>query len=195
MAVSNLHGYTERRRRQKALDENGMFDFRSRTLTCICPKAIHPGWSRSKWFLMLGWGHDAELNQDTSEPNPEDTASWFSFIFFTHYDGLIMKAFKSPHLKIDDLPPLATPHKSGYLSRETSQVSSKDCWTRAIAHIDCSTLTHCVLVARDTSLWNWYFKFSVRPSPLRIFKTYIIYMECSSYGACANGPAPTPLRE
>ena len=108
------------------MDENGMFDFRGRTITHIRPKAIRPCGSRSQWFLMLRWIHNAESNQDVSEPNPEDTASWFSFIFFTHYDGLIMKAFKSPHLKLDDLPPLATPHKSGYLSRETSQVSSKD---------------------------------------------------------------------
>ena len=42
-----------------------------------------------------------------SEPNPEQTASWLSFLLFSFLDPLIIKASKVPHLPLEECPPLA----------------------------------------------------------------------------------------
>lgn len=40
-------------------------------------------------------------------PNPEQTASILSMSIYTFLDSIIWKAYKVPHLPIDELPPLA----------------------------------------------------------------------------------------
>jgi hypothetical protein len=39
--------------------------------------------------------------------NPEQTASLFSFWFYTFLDPLIFKAYRMPHLSMDEFPPMA----------------------------------------------------------------------------------------
>lgn len=39
--------------------------------------------------------------------NPEQTSSWFSFVFFFFLDDIIFKASRVPHLPAEEFPPLA----------------------------------------------------------------------------------------
>ncbi|KAJ3910566.1 P-loop containing nucleoside triphosphate hydrolase protein [Lentinula edodes] len=50
-----------------------------------------------------------------SAPNPEQTASLLSLIFFTYLDSLVWKASKEPHLSTDALPPLSDNDQSRIL--------------------------------------------------------------------------------
>ncbi|KAK7681762.1 hypothetical protein QCA50_015109 [Cerrena zonata] len=59
--------------------------------------------------------------EDVSEPSPEQKASWFSLIFYTYCDELVMKAFRTPHLKVDELPPLIDSSKAKYLSLKSAK--------------------------------------------------------------------------
>ncbi|KAK7681700.1 hypothetical protein QCA50_015047 [Cerrena zonata] len=59
--------------------------------------------------------------EDTSEPTLEQTVSWLSLIFYTYCDVLIMKAFRTPHLNLNELPPLSDFHRAKYLSLKTSK--------------------------------------------------------------------------
>ncbi|KAF9813950.1 hypothetical protein IEO21_05386 [Rhodonia placenta] len=42
-----------------------------------------------------------------SQPHPEQTASLASLVFFTWIDPIVFKAYRVPHLSVDELPPLA----------------------------------------------------------------------------------------
>ncbi|KAF8068839.1 P-loop containing nucleoside triphosphate hydrolase protein [Lyophyllum atratum] len=44
---------------------------------------------------------------DPMPPNPEQTASWSSLLLFGFLDSTVWKAYKTPHLPLTDLPPLA----------------------------------------------------------------------------------------
>ena len=41
------------------------------------------------------------------EPNPEQTAALSSFMFYSFLDPIIWYAYRVPHLKHEELPPLA----------------------------------------------------------------------------------------
>ncbi|THU91650.1 ATP-binding cassette transporter [Dendrothele bispora CBS 962.96] len=43
----------------------------------------------------------------TSKLNPEQTASWASLVFYSFLDNVILRAYRSPQLGLEDLPPLA----------------------------------------------------------------------------------------
>ncbi|OCH85242.1 hypothetical protein OBBRIDRAFT_807663, partial [Obba rivulosa] len=45
--------------------------------------------------------------KDPKEPSPEQTASLLSMILYFHVDPLVAKASRTPHLKLDELPPVA----------------------------------------------------------------------------------------
>lgn len=40
-------------------------------------------------------------------PNPEQTCSWASLLFYTFLDPIVFLAYRIPHLSYDHLPPLA----------------------------------------------------------------------------------------
>ena len=42
-----------------------------------------------------------------SKPNPAQTASPFSAMFYVHLDAIVSKARKTLHLPLEELPPLA----------------------------------------------------------------------------------------
>lgn len=95
---------------------------------------------------------NTELHQDISEPNPGQVASWFSLIFYAYYDGLIRKAFKTPHLKLDELPPLSDFERSKYLSQKTAPVRMEAASLSFILKLSPSTSTRSVRVVRGTLL-------------------------------------------
>lgn len=41
------------------------------------------------------------------EPNPEQTCSWASLLFYAFLDPIVLLAYRVPHLAFDQLPPLA----------------------------------------------------------------------------------------
>ena len=50
----------------------------------------------------------ARITQNpATDINPEQTASWFSFVFFFFLDEIIIKASRVPHLPAEEFPPLA----------------------------------------------------------------------------------------
>jgi hypothetical protein len=55
----------------------------------------------------------------SKEPNPEQTASWWSFHLYTFMDPIVYKAAFTEHLEYEALPPIADYDTSAYL-RETS---------------------------------------------------------------------------
>ncbi|KAI0782161.1 multidrug resistance-associated ABC transporter [Abortiporus biennis] len=63
-------------------------------------------------------------SEPMSEPNEEQTASWLSRSLFSYCDRTILKAYRQPHLTVDDLPVLAD---SEY---------TKNLIQRAFPHID-----------------------------------------------------------
>ncbi|CAL1702786.1 unnamed protein product [Somion occarium] len=59
--------------------------------------------------------------EDGNEPNPEQTASWLSRLFYIYCDPVVLKAFRVPHMKIDDLPLLSDFNRTKYLVKESFQ--------------------------------------------------------------------------
>lgn len=56
-------------------------------------------------FIHAGSNH---VPKDTKHgPNPEQTASIASLLFYTFLDSTIWRAYRVPHLPFDDLPPLS----------------------------------------------------------------------------------------
>ncbi|KAF9009619.1 multidrug resistance-associated ABC transporter [Cyathus striatus] len=53
-----------------------------------------------------------------SKPNPEQTASIFSAMFYFFMDDIIWKASKVEHLSFTELPPLADSDRAGYLEEK-----------------------------------------------------------------------------
>ncbi|PPQ74166.1 hypothetical protein CVT26_006770, partial [Gymnopilus dilepis] len=51
-----------------------------------------------------------------TEPNPEQTASLFSFMVYSFLDPIIFEASRVPHLPYERLPPLADYDRAGYLT-------------------------------------------------------------------------------
>ena len=50
----------------------------------------------------------AHITQNpATDINPEQTSSWFSFVFFFFLDDIIFKASRVPHLPAEEFPPLA----------------------------------------------------------------------------------------
>ncbi|GJF00392.1 ATP-binding cassette transporter [Phanerochaete sordida] len=52
-------------------------------------------------------------------PNPEQTVSIFTWIFYTFLDPIIWRAYRAPHLPHDQLPPLADYDEAEYLIKES----------------------------------------------------------------------------
>ena len=50
---------------------------------------------------------DRAMQNPTTDINPEQTTSWFSFLFFFFLDGIIFKASRVSHLPAEEFPPLA----------------------------------------------------------------------------------------
>ncbi|CAL1706378.1 unnamed protein product [Somion occarium] len=59
--------------------------------------------------------------EDGNEPTPEQTASWLSRLFYIYCDPVVLKAFRVPHMKIDDLPLLSDFNRTKYLVKESFQ--------------------------------------------------------------------------
>ena len=56
--------------------------------------------------------------------NPEQTASWFSFVFFCFLDDVIFKASRVPHLPAEEFPPLADYDWAPHLVKKSFPVRS-----------------------------------------------------------------------
>ena len=57
-----------------------------------------------------------------SDPSPQQTASYISILFFSYLDSLIFKAFRVPHLGLDELPVLQAQDSSAVLSAKAFPV-------------------------------------------------------------------------
>ncbi|KAF8811726.1 hypothetical protein BYT27DRAFT_7160557 [Phlegmacium glaucopus] len=51
------------------------------------------------------------------EPNPEQTCSLFSLVFYTYLDPVIMLGYRVPHLRFDQLPPLSDSDFSQHITK------------------------------------------------------------------------------
>lgn len=62
------------------------------------------------------------------KPNPEQTASLFSFLVHAYLDGLVILANRVPHLSLDELPPLADTSYSKNLMKTAGPVRVLTLW-------------------------------------------------------------------
>lgn len=59
-------------------------------------------------FLLLMKNLTRDSVQDPApEPNPEQTTPLLSLAFYNFLDPVVFKAYRTPHLPISELPPLA----------------------------------------------------------------------------------------
>lgn len=60
-----------------------------------------------------------------AEPNPEQTASWFSWFLFLFLDSIIFQASRIPHLPLSEFPPIADYDLSTNLVETSFPVSKR----------------------------------------------------------------------
>lgn len=70
------------------------------------------------------------LQGPNDQPNPEQTASIASFLFYTYLDSTIWKAYRLPHLSYDELPSLCDYDDATALKKYGYPV----CFTTILAH-------------------------------------------------------------
>jgi hypothetical protein len=56
-------------------------------------------------------------------PSPQQTACYFSLLFYSYLDRVIIKAYRVPHLSVDELPVLRVQDSSAVLTAEAFPVS------------------------------------------------------------------------
>ena len=56
------------------------------------------------------------------KPNPEQTASIFSTLVFSFLDPVVWEGYRTPHLKLDQLPPLVDSDHMKNLAKRTFPV-------------------------------------------------------------------------
>lgn len=54
--------------------------------------------------------------------NPQQTASYISILTFSYLDYIIMKAYRTPHLTLDEMPPLQVEDSSSVLTAKAFPV-------------------------------------------------------------------------
>ena len=58
-----------------------------------------------------------------SKPNPEQTCSILSMMVFAFLDPVIWEGYRTPHLTVEQLPPLCDYERMKYMSKRSFQVS------------------------------------------------------------------------
>lgn len=82
--------------------------------TVIHAQALHPNcMSQPTLFESVLTTLPLQPSQET--PNPEQTASYFSLLTYSYLDRLILQAFRVPHLKLEELPPLQEKHTAAFV--------------------------------------------------------------------------------
>ena len=65
------------------------------------------------------------LEELTRSPNPEETASIFSFLLYVFLDPMVWRAYRVPHLSYDQIPPLPYYDEVKHLIQESYSVSGR----------------------------------------------------------------------
>ncbi|KAF8157949.1 ABC transporter type 1, transmembrane domain-containing protein [Crassisporium funariophilum] len=88
----------------------------------VCVAVVIP-LSVSRLYIPVDAKDDVDLEQNPMpDPNPEQTASIFSMMTFSFIDPIISLAYCVPHIRPDQLPPLADYDSSRYLSMNASHL-------------------------------------------------------------------------
>jgi hypothetical protein len=67
--------------------------------------------------------HQLKVEEKEKEYNPTQTASIFSFLFYSYLSPLVWKAYRKPALETSDLSPPLAEEKADYLLEEAIPVS------------------------------------------------------------------------
>lgn len=82
------------------------------------------------------------IQNPATDVNPEQTASWFSFVFFFFVDDIIFKASRVPHLPAEEFPPLADYDWAPHIVRKSFPVRSPTPRMYATSHLDFNRSQH-----------------------------------------------------